>query len=72
MEPKFVGTLTGQGDAAQRSGVMVPVLVTGTFDAPKFRPDLEGMIKKSFEEGLPEPEELKKLLPGLKGLPFGN
>jgi len=64
VEPNFVGTLTGQGDSVQRSGVMVPVLVTGTFDAPKFRPDLEGMIKKSLEEGLPEPEELKKLLPG--------
>jgi AsmA protein len=64
VEPKFVGTITGQGDSVQRSGVMVPVVVTGTFDAPKFRPDLEVMIKKSLEEGLPDPEELKKLLPG--------
>jgi AsmA protein len=64
VEPKVVGTLKGQGDAAQRSGVMVPVLVTGTFASPKFRPDLEGMIKKSLEGELPRPEELKKLLPG--------
>jgi AsmA protein len=64
VEPKFVGTIKGQGDATQRSGVMVPVLVTGTFASPKFRPDLQGMIQKSLEEGLPEPSELKKLLPG--------
>jgi AsmA protein len=64
VEPTFVGTLKGQGDAAQRSGVMVPVLVTGTFASPKFRPDLKDMIKKSLEGELPKPEELKKLLPG--------
>ena len=64
VEPKVVGTLKGQGDAAQRSGVMVPVLVTGTFSSPKFRPDLKDMIKKSLEGELPKPEELKKLLPG--------
>jgi AsmA protein len=88
VEPKFVATLKGQGDAAERSGVMVPVLVTGTFSSPKFRPDLKGVIKKGIEERLPS--ELKKILPGqsgqegeskpleeqakdmLKGLPFGR
>jgi AsmA protein len=88
VEPKFVGTLKGQGDAAERSGVMVPVLVTGTFSSPKFRPDLKGVIKKGIEERLPS--ELKKILPGqstqegeskpveeqakdlLKSLPFGR
>jgi AsmA protein len=88
VEPKFVGTLRGQGDAAERSGVMVPVLVTGTFSSPKFRPDLKGVIKKGIEERLPS--ELKKILPSqsseegeskpleekardlLKGLPFGR
>lgn len=64
VEPKFVGTLKGQGDTMQRSGLMVPVLVTGTFSSPKFRPDLKGMLKKGLEEGLPQPSELKKILPG--------
>jgi len=64
VEPKFVGTLTGQEDTVPRSEVMVPVLVTGTFSSPKFRPDLEGMIQKGLEEGLPEPSKLKNLLPG--------
>ena len=63
VEPTFVGTLKGQGDIAQHSGVMVPVLVTGTFSSPKFRPDLKDMIKKGLEGELPKAEELKKLLP---------
>ncbi len=44
VEPKFVATLKGQGDTKQRSGLMVPVLITGTFASPKIRPDLKGMI----------------------------
>jgi AsmA protein len=64
VEPKFVATLKGQGDAKERSGVTVPVLVTGTFSSPKFRPDLKGMLTKGLEEGIPKPSELKKILPG--------
>ena len=64
VEPKFVATLKGQGDKMERSGLMVPVLVTGSFSDPKFRPDLKGMLKKGLKEGIPKPDELKKLLPG--------
>ncbi|MBW1998833.1 MAG: AsmA family protein, partial [Deltaproteobacteria bacterium] len=64
VEPKFVGTIKGQGDTRQRSGITVPVLITGTFSSPKFRPDLEGMLKGTLEKGLPEASELKKMLPG--------
>ncbi len=64
VEPKFVGTIKGQGDTKERSGVTVPVLVTGTFSSPKFRPDLEGMLKGTLEKGISEPSELKKMLPG--------
>lgn len=64
VEPKFVATLTGQGDAVQRAGIMVPILVTGTFTSPKFRPDLKDVIRKELEERLPVPSELKKILPG--------
>jgi AsmA protein len=66
VEPKFVATLKGQGDISERSGITVPVLVTGSFSSPKFRPDLKGMLKKGIGEGLPEPSELKKLIPGEK------
>jgi AsmA protein len=64
VEPKFVGTTKGQGDAQQRGGVTVPVLVTGTFSSPKFRPDLEGMLKGTLEKGISDPSELEKMLPG--------
>ena len=50
VEPKVVATIKGQGDKDQRSGLMVPVLVSGTFSKPKFTPDLAGMAKKQLEE----------------------
>jgi AsmA protein len=50
VEPKVVGTIKGQGDTEQRSGLMVPVLVTGTFSKPQFAPDLAGVAKKQLEE----------------------
>jgi AsmA protein len=62
IDPKVVGTLKGQGDEAQRSGIMVPVRVTGTFSAPRFAPDLEGLLKQQLEGGIPKPSELKETL----------
>ena len=59
VEPKFVATLKGQGDEKQRSGFMVPVLITGDFASPKIRPDLAGMIGG---QGLPSTEGLKQVL----------
>jgi AsmA protein len=50
VEPKVVATIKGQGDTQQRSGLMVPVLVSGTFAKPSFAPDLAGMAKKQLEE----------------------
>ena len=62
VEPKFVGTLKGQGDATKRSGITVSVLVTGTFSSPKFAPDLEDLLKQSLEQGIPESSQLKEIL----------
>jgi len=53
LEPKLVGTFKGQGDTKDRSGLMVPVLVAGSFSSPKFRPDLEGMLKQEIGKSLP-------------------
>ena len=53
LEPKLVGTIKGQGDTKDREGLMVPVLVTGSFSSPKFRPDLEGILKQEIEKSLP-------------------
>ena len=52
VEPKLVATIKGQGDTEQRSGLMVPVLVSGTFAKPKFAPDLAGVAKKQLQETL--------------------
>lgn len=87
VEPKFVATLKGQGDTMERSGIMVPVLVSGTFAEPKFKPDLEGMVKDKFEKKLEDlqkellggdkqkdkPSSLEDQIKGFfKGLPFGK
>jgi len=57
IEPKLVGTLKGQGDTKDRSGLMVPVLVAGSFSSPKFSPDLEGMLKQEIGKRLPDIQE---------------
>ncbi len=66
MDPKLVATLKGQDDTKERSGIRVPILVTGSFAEPKFRPDLKGMIdsglKEVLKEGVRDPSSLKKLL----------
>ena len=71
VEPKVVFTTKGQGDTKERSGIMVPVLVTGTFSSPKFRPDLAGMVK-GLGDKLPGTSDLKKMLPGQSGAAEGT
>lgn len=84
VEPKVVATLKGQGDVKERSGITVPVLVTGSFSEPRFRPDLKSIL----QQGLPKTDDLRKMVPEtgdidkealkdaakelLKGLPFGK
>ncbi|MFY9943027.1 MAG: AsmA family protein [Desulfobacterales bacterium] len=87
IDPKFVATFKGQGDAAERAGVTVPVLVSGTFAKPSFQPDLKGLVQQQFGEELKDVQQkiekgefkkddlksLEKKAKGiLKGLPFGN
>lgn len=62
VEPKAVATLEGQGGQEQLAGVMVPVIVEGPWDNLKYRPDLEGAIKK----GIQDPGALERTLEGLK------
>jgi AsmA protein len=64
VEPSVVGTLKGQQDPKERSGIMIPVLVTGTFDSPSFAPDLKGMLETEIKERLKSPEGLKDILRG--------
>ncbi len=57
VEPKFVATLKGQADTQRKSGLVVPVVISGPFSDPKIRPDLTGIVT---EEALKE--EASKLL----------
>jgi AsmA protein len=62
VEPKAVASIKGQGDATQRSGLMVPVLVSGSFASPKFRPDLSAAAKQNIEKQILESKEAQDLL----------
>ena len=58
VKPTIVGTIKGQGDVEKRGGLTVPVLVGGTFNAPKFKPDLESLVKGQ----MPTKEELSEII----------
>jgi len=58
VRPKFVATLKGQGDTSERSGIMVPIQIGGTFTKPTFAPDLAGLV----QGGLPDTNALKEAL----------
>jgi len=82
VEPKGVATLKGKGDTQDRSGIMVPIVVSGTFASPQFRPDLEGIAKQQLDRKLEEVLKDKTKDGGasskglvndlLKKLPFGK
>ncbi|MGD9212527.1 MAG: AsmA-like C-terminal region-containing protein, partial [Desulfobacteraceae bacterium] len=82
VEPKFVSPLEGQTDSKKRSGILVPVLISGTFDKIKYRPDLKAAIEQNLgvnvekeTEKLKEDatEKLKKEAQKFfKGLPFSK
>jgi AsmA protein len=60
VDPKFVGTLKGQGATGEKPGLMIPVVISGTFSNPKFRADLSGVVGSEALK-----EEASKLLEGL-------
>lgn len=73
VEPKAVATLKGQGGDANKSGILVPVLITGSWDNLQFRPDLAGaagqIVKdpsQLLKDGDPA-SKLKSLIPGAGG-----
>ena len=70
VEPKAIASIKGQGDEAQRSGLMVPVLVSGTFSSPKFRPDLSAAAQQKIEKQIFESKEAQKLLEKKELKPF--
>ena len=61
VEPMVVGTLKGQGDTKKRSGVLVPVNITGSFAEPKYEPDLRAIAAQQLEKQVFESDEVKEL-----------
>ena len=62
VDPKAVGTIKGQGDQADRSGVTVPILVSGTFSEPKFSIDTKALAKEQVEKQVFENERVQKFM----------
>ncbi|MFQ5566129.1 MAG: AsmA family protein [Paracoccaceae bacterium] len=62
LEPTAVGSLTGQGGALDEAGLGIfPILVTGTWSNPSFRPDLTAAV----EGLLSDPEGTLEAVTGL-------
>ncbi|MEH6545088.1 MAG: AsmA family protein [Sneathiella sp.] len=61
IEPKLVATAEGQG-GAEKSGLAIPINVSGSWDNLKFAPDLAGVLKN-----VTSPEGVKDLIDGAKG-----
>ena len=75
VEPKAVASIKGQGAADKAGGIMVPVVVSGTFSSPKFRPDVSAAAKQEIQKQILQSEEgqsIEKKAGGvLKGI-LGN
>lgn len=62
VEPKVVRKLASQDKEKAYSNVTVPVLISGTFSAPKFLPDLESVAKQQIQEKLLESDKVKEII----------
>ncbi len=69
IEPRLVATIVGQGDTQKRTGLQVPLIVSGTFTKPSIKPDLKAMVQK----GLTDPQRVSEILGDKKAAePIGN
>jgi len=73
VDSKVVGTIKGQGEQKERAGMGVPIIVSGTFASPSFRPDVESLAKDRLKQTLrpsatgaaPGKEKASELIKGL-------
>jgi AsmA protein len=81
VRPRIVGTLQGQGDTTDRSGLVVPIRVQGTFAKPEYSADLRDVAsRETLEEAIKDPEGTKEKVKALEetgkgllqGLGFGR
>ncbi|MGD1880593.1 MAG: AsmA family protein [Kiloniellaceae bacterium] len=67
VKPKLVGSSEGQGGEADKSGITVPIKVSGPWHDISYRPDLEGMLKEQLKDPAGAIENLQSG-DGAKGL----
>lgn len=70
VEPKLAATLQGQG-GTDAKGIEIPIIIDGPWSAPRFRPDLQSMLKNP-QQTLDQIKSLKgesgkEMLKGLLG-----
>ncbi|MBW2564664.1 MAG: hypothetical protein JRE29_11645, partial [Deltaproteobacteria bacterium] len=70
IEPVVVTTSKTEKKKMKRSEVKVPVLVSGTFSSPKFRPDLKAIAKDRLEKKVFESKKFKKVFKKKKYAPY--
>lgn len=70
IEPVVVTTSKADKTKMKRSEVKVPVLVSGTFSSPKFRPDLKAVAKDNLEKEVFESKKFKKIFKKKKYAPY--
>lgn len=63
LEPTLVSSLKGQGDTDARSGVKIPLVISGPWSGPSVTPDLSATIT----DALKDPAALKQNLKDIKG-----
>ncbi len=61
LEPFLVEKKNDDKKDRKGSEYLIPVLVTGNFSSPKFRPDIKKIINKELEERIFESPEFKKI-----------
>lgn len=73
LEPKAVASIKGQGGDTDKSGILVPIIISGPWDNLNFRPDLAGVAGQLAKDpsqllkGGDPASNLKGLLPGSSG-----
>ncbi|MEZ5690236.1 MAG: AsmA family protein [Rickettsiales bacterium] len=78
LSPSFVATLEGQG-GQDKSGINIPIIVSGTFNKLKFKPDLNAIAQdaiknptkirdtvREIKNSIKKPDDLKNLLQGFR------
>jgi AsmA protein len=62
LESTLVGSLKGQGDDKERSGITIPLVITGPWSAPSVTPDLTATIT----DALKDPTAIKENIRNIK------